>query len=155
MKIRSIAAKLAVLAGLAIGSTASASTVYPGIQCVPVTGSTGTFSIFGGTVRNTASGADLNVTCPLDHTATAGTITGSAFVYDRNTGVTLACTLVGETANTSSITFTGNTVNAGASTNRQQLSFSSGVTGQYFYASCLIPRTLSGAESHVAYFDIN
>jgi hypothetical protein len=164
MKARHSVGALLVCAGLGLAAKDARATLvaetFPGITCHAVSG--GAIGEFFGSVENISSASELNVSCPFvrDGASATGLSSGSTVqVFDRNPSVAVSCTLNFEFASGSSIFLGQNTQSTAAgffSSNLATLTYPAMTGGDYYYASCIIPRVdPSNGHSHVIRFKLN
>jgi hypothetical protein len=137
---------------------------YSGLQCVKASGSAGTLEYYGGTVTNTSSTGELQVSCSLPGVDVISGIDypiASISAFDRNPSVNASCNLVVEEApNNQGLLQTwgdpGGTSGSGANaiwmTTTSPISI---VAGQYAWVYCSIPRESGGNRSHIAGISLN
>ncbi len=153
--IRRIGSFAALFAVALLATDAHATEVaqtVPGIACYRTGG--GVRGELAGTVSNTSSTSELNVSCPIQRDGDLALIAGSNFlVFDRHPNIAVTCALASSFAQGAQLFSVAESKSTAAGF------FSSNVTsitgfgtlagGDFYHAACTVPRTFNGSASHV------
>jgi hypothetical protein len=139
---------------MSIAGAANATTItaYPGITCHEYQGTAGSYYPFYGTVMNQSSSGDLVVVCPFEKVGSYIEF-ATMRVWDRHPSLDVNCIMRTEYVSGSSLFLSSDSESSsGYGSSSQDVNFGSVSGGDYYYAFCTIPRTSSGANSHVINF---
>jgi hypothetical protein len=127
---------------------------YPGMMCRTAPGSAGSYQLHFGTVYNNSSTSELSLICPVVHDT--GDISSATIkVWDRHPTIDVFCSVHFENVSGSSVFGSDlDDSSEGSSANIKTLTFGSQTGSDYTWVECTVPRSSSGAVSHIAEIDV-